>query len=201
MTTVIRIDTRLRYPIIPAQPGILTLKLNGGNMLTQKRLREVLSYDASTGVFIWKAHPHRRVNNTVAGSMTRGYIQIRVDRVRYFAHRLAWLYVHGSFPGQFLDHINLKKDDNRISNLREVNKSQNGMNTLAKIGASRFKGVDFNKRQKSYRAKIRNDGKSVFLGHYKREVEAAFRYDMASIAMHGEYGRRNFLPLVNQCNR
>jgi hypothetical protein len=64
-----------------------------------------------------------------AGSSRGGYTYIRIDRKRYAAHRLAWLYVYGTFPPRLLDHINGCPGDNRIGNLREATPHQNAGNT------------------------------------------------------------------------
>ncbi|EEJ8889537.1 HNH endonuclease [Salmonella enterica subsp. enterica] len=43
-------------------------------------------------------------------------------------HRLAWFYYYGEFPGGCIDHIDNDKANNKISNFRIANKSQNGVN-------------------------------------------------------------------------
>ena len=43
----------------------------------------------------------------------------RLDRVVYYAHRLAWVWVHGRHPCGEIDHSNRNRADNRIANLRE----------------------------------------------------------------------------------
>jgi len=47
---------------------------------------------------------------------------------RYYAHRLAWLYVYGVWPDGDTDHINRNKHDNRIANLRSCSRSENMLN-------------------------------------------------------------------------
>jgi hypothetical protein len=76
-------------------------------MITQNRLKEVLSYDKDTGIFIWIKPTSRRVTkNSKAGVIyATKYIAIAIDKKRYAAHRLAWLYVHGKFPDNNIDHI------------------------------------------------------------------------------------------------
>ena len=75
--------------------------------LTAERLREVISYNADTGVFLNKVARRRALIGAVSGRINRdGYRQIQIDGRIYSAHRLAWLYVHGSWPGGFIDHIN-----------------------------------------------------------------------------------------------
>ena len=84
-------------------------------MVTQNRLKEIFTYDKSTGIFF-------RVKGTrkVGYVNTKGYIRISVDGKGYFAHHLAWLYVYGIFPETTIDHINHVRTDNSIDNLRLV---------------------------------------------------------------------------------
>src|SRR5579862_7745832 len=97
--------------------------------ITPERLKEVLDYDPATGEFRWKTRlGGKAVAGRVAGYLDRGYISIRIDRRIYMAHRLAWLWVYGVWPEGWLDHINRKKNDNRIDNLRLAEPWQNQAN-------------------------------------------------------------------------
>ena len=88
--------------------------------LTAERLRERLHYDAETGVFTRRfGSGHARAGD-MAGTVHRtGYVRISIDGGKYTAHHLAWLYVHGVWPSDQIEHINRKRSDNRIANLRE----------------------------------------------------------------------------------
>lgn len=104
-------------------------------------------------------------------------------------------FVVGALAGQFVDHINGDSLDNRRSNLRIASIAENNRNVSARrSGRSRFKGVDFNRGR--WRARIRLNYEHIDLGRFGNEVEAAFAYDLASLKYHGEFGRRNFLPLA-----
>jgi hypothetical protein len=63
---------------------------------------------------------------------SKGYRLIGVDGRWHKAHRLAWLYMTGSWPREQIDHINLIKNDNRFENLREATQTQNHANTRAR---------------------------------------------------------------------
>lgn len=69
-------------------------------MLTQEYLKECLSYDPESGIFVYKNKTHNRVKpGSIAGSKhIAGYLTIRINRKAYLCHRLAWLYVYGNFP-------------------------------------------------------------------------------------------------------
>jgi HNH endonuclease len=89
-------------------------------IITRTRLKEFLHYDPETGVFTWLVKPCRNIlAGSIAGNvMNEGYVMVKIDRKNYKAHRLAWLYVHGTFPPDQLDHINRGRADNRLCNLR-----------------------------------------------------------------------------------
>jgi hypothetical protein len=79
-----------------------------GLVLTQERIKELLDYDPDTGIFKWKISKARsiKVNNIAGGAEQGKYHRIRIDGKNYVAHRLAWLYVYGKWPDEYIDHIN-----------------------------------------------------------------------------------------------
>lgn len=158
-------------------------------MITQDILKEQLSYDAVTGIFTFKKKKGGMPAGSVAGYVQKdGYVAISINGVQYKAHRLAWLYVYGKFPPHHLDHINMKKDDNCLGNLREATRSQNHMNrgvySNNKLG---IKGVHMCGRK--FRALIKKDGKQICLGIYRTLEDAREAYNKASELMHGEFSR------------
>jgi hypothetical protein len=96
-------------------------------MLTAKRLRKVLSYASSTGVFRWKVSvSSRALIGAIAGAKNRrGYRQIRIGGRPYSASRLAWLYMTGKWPNSEISYVNGKPSDTRWANLRQAASSQN----------------------------------------------------------------------------
>ncbi len=127
------------------------------------------------------------------------YWLIGINQTRYFAHRLAWFYVHKKWPEHELDHINLDKSDNRIKNLREVTHANNMKNVkIRKHNSTGFKGVillrptklNRNKRDR-YVARIVVDDKMIYLGNYDTPDAAHAAYADASQKHHGKHGRAN----------
>ena len=131
-------------------------------------LRMNLNYDRSTGLF------HRPGYSKPPGRLTtKGYRQISINGQRYMAHRLAWLYVHGVWPTDQLDHINGLKDDNRIANLREVSNKQNAENVrLFSHNKSGRTGVGWSEREGMWRADIKHHKRTIHLGRFPTIIDA-----------------------------
>lgn len=151
-------------------------------ILTQTLLNECLNYDPSTGLFTWLNRPEshfksrtaQRVWNsrlsgkTAGGNTSDGYKRITVFNQGYSAHRLAWLYMTGSFPIQHIDHINHDKKDNRLINLRAATPQDNSQNsTISSRNTSGKVGVCWNKKQREWRVHINVNKKQTFIGSFK----------------------------------
>lgn len=150
-------------------------------MITQDQLKHHLHYDPSTGLFSWLNPTSNRVSKgQAAGVLNRALncIYIGLFGKRHKAHRLAWLYVYGVWPSGIIDHINGDSTDNRIENLREVDKRTNGQNQRKAHKDSRtgLLGVTFDKRKQKYVASIKYSGKRHFLGNYLTPEEAHQAY-------------------------
>jgi hypothetical protein len=170
-------------------------------MTLEAALREALEYDPSTGVFRWRdGYQHGGAKGkAVAGSKNAaGYTVILLKSKRYFAHRLAWLYVYGALPTSEVDHVNMVKSDNRIANLRLASRAQNAANSKAqKNNKSGFVGVTFHSRYRKYQAGIQVRGKKFFLGYFDTAEDAGAARDAAAKKLHGEFYRpsKQFSPL------
>jgi hypothetical protein len=148
--------------------------------MTPDYLRSHLAYDPETGIFRW--HVRRRgirPDSDVAGYQApdrRCYVTI--DGVRYFAHRLAWFYVHGRWPSVAIDHIDGDPSNNRLANLREATLSQNQHNQRsgARKGTSRYLGVHWAARRSNWVASIKHQGKTIYIGAFPTEEAAAAAY-------------------------
>lgn len=164
-------------------------------MITHKRLLEVILYDPETGRFVWRRTlSSKGVSGRVAGSKrSDGYISIRIDQRRYYAHRLAWFYQFGVWPSELLDHVNHDPSDNRIANLREASHAENVYNGCGpKPGQSGFRGVVWHSRDRVWQARIRRDGHRVSLGTYRTASDAANAYDIEARRLHGRFAVLNF---------
>ena len=167
-------------------------------MLTAERLREVLDCFPDTGVFVWKIQPNGRIKpGSIAGNVipptkrcNTSYVRIGVDNVSYRAHRLAFLYMTGSFPTFHLDHKDTDGTNNRWSNIREATPSQNRMNTKnPSTNKTGLKGVTLYADGIRFVAAIKVSGKRYHLGIFKTPEDAHDAYCAASRRLHGDFGR------------
>ena len=143
--------------------------------LTAEYLRSVLHYEPETGVFTWKVRTSPRIKaGDVAGCPSGdGYLQITVCSRLHRAHRLAWLYVYGSWPKDQIDHINRNRTDNRSSNLRDVSHKQNGQNaSKPSNNTSGHPGVVWHKQSSKWVARIMHNYKQIHLGYFTDIEEA-----------------------------
>lgn len=115
-----------------------------------------------------------------------GYRVIRIDKRLYTAHRLAWLYVHGSWPSGVIDHINGDRGDNRIENLRDIPKAQNHQNLKRPPANNRtgWLGVTFSRRRQHYVAQICIDGRHLYIGSFPTAERAHEAYMRAKHKLH-----------------
>ena len=160
-------------------------------MITQPRLKELLSYDPTTGHFTWLMGWSRTPAGSRAGTVTRnayGYRYIMIPKRFYAAHQLAWLFMTGRWPTDEIDHINRQADDNRFVNLRECTRSQNQANIgLSKANKSGIKGVHKCTKSGRWRALIKINGRIRNLGFFDDLEEAAAAYREAAAELFGEF--------------
>jgi hypothetical protein len=161
--------------------------------ITQDRMRSAVSYNPNTGVFV---RLHERMNRSIGkptGSLTAlGYIIIGIYGGKYYAHRLAWFWVHGEWPESLVDHIDGNKTNNKIINLRLATHGQNLSNSKVSIkNTSGFKGVVFQPESGNWIAKIKVNYDGYHLGSFKTKIEAAMAYDEAAIKYFGPFAKTN----------
>ena len=145
--------------------------------LSHQRLLEVVQYDKSTGDFSWRAQrrrgPRRVIGSRAGYQDEKGYIKISVDGREHKAHRLAWFYVTGEWPPNFIDHVNGRRADNRWANLRLATQAENQQNRKPKTGsASGLLGVHWNKQTRKWRSVVCLNKRTHYVGSFASRTEA-----------------------------
>ncbi len=106
-------------------------------------------------------------------------------------------------PGCFCDHINHNGLDNRKANLRIATRKQNVWHRrkFKRPSRSKYKGVDFISANsgRCWRARIRVNGKRIYLGSFKDEIKAAKAYDIAAKKYHCDFAVLNFPEISRWC--
>jgi len=163
--------------------------------INQDRLQELLHYNPIVGVFTWIDPTSNKVKvGDIAGCDNgKGYVKIQIKGCRFYAHRLAWLYMTGEFPDSIVDHKNQNRSDNRWCNLRKATKSQNMINKQKiKNNTSGYIGVCWHKKAAKYEAYVASNKIKYYLGLFDSAKEAAQVRDNKAIELFGEYAGLNF---------
>lgn len=126
-----------------------------------------------------------------------GYAHRRLKGKILYLHR----FINNSTPGEFTDHINGDKLDNRKNNLRSATNAQNLFNMKPhKDGSSQYKGVYWAKGKGKWRARIQAEGRGRHIGYYECEEDAALAYDREAIKYFKNYARPNLKGIKNGNN-
>jgi len=92
-----------------------------------------------------------------------------------------------------LDHKDRNPLNNMVTNLRICSPFQNICNTSKRAGtSSKYKGVSWSNQRKVWTASIAKNKRSIYLGSYANEEDAAKSYDAAALNLFGEFANLNF---------
>ena len=151
--------------------------------LPLQRIYELLRYDEELGTLTWKMNRGGNIKEgTVAGCVnTAGYVQVYIDNVPYYAHRVIYALATSQKSIKFIDHIDGDRRNNRLSNLREVSSAINAQNNKAR---------GTNLSRDGWCSSIATNYQQKHLGYFDTEEEAHFAYLTAKKLYHPE-ARRN----------
>lgn len=179
---------------------------------SQAELKDYFEYH-SDGYFIWKKKTNGKVVIGKKAGRSKvdlnGYSCIWFGNKEYKLHRCIYIYHYGIIPeGYIVDHINPVKssNDNRIENLQLLNRKQNVQRKVIdykmRHTTSNYRGVVYRHKRKSFQAQIGVNGRTIFLGMFKSEDEAAIAYDQAAMIYFGRFATLNFnnqiIDIVNK---
>ena len=126
------------------------------------------AYDPETG------NIYSKLGKIFNATHSKGYVQISTTinkkSFKLLGHHFAWYCVYGNCDIDEIDHINGVRDDNRICNLRNVNRNQNQWNH------TKAKGYAWHKKSNKWKAQISFNKKDMHLGLYVTEQEARQAY-------------------------
>lgn len=165
-----------------------------------------LEYDPLTGQLTWRPRTpemfcgdvgkcnrwNGRHAGKVAGNTSpNGYSQVQIMDKNYRTHRVIWAMVYGVWPDGDIDHINGVRDDNRLENLRVVDRSTNLKNM--KQRKSHITGV-YRGKSRPWRAIIQVNGEQKSLGSFDCFCDAlkARKKAEKEYGFHENHGR--FVP-------
>ncbi|MGO4743995.1 HNH endonuclease [Serratia quinivorans] len=157
-----------------------------------KRYRECFSYDEKSPTCLaWKSRVANcvKIGAMAGGPHWSGYWYVRLDGQSYAAHRVVYGLINGYLPDE-VDHIDLNRSNNKISNLRASTTSQNECNKgIQRNNTSGVKGVNWDKSSGMWKARVAVNGKTRYAGRFHNIKDA----EQAVIAMrselHGEFAR------------
>lgn len=152
---------------------------------------ETIRYEPETGLFFWAIpRPGCRQGDPVGSLNQRGYVVIKLGRKALRAHRLAWFLTHGDWPAGEVDHINGNPADNRLCNLRVVDRAGNSQNRRRAHSDSThgFLGAAWNRQHCRWQAKIMANGKRHHLGYFDTAEAAHAAHMEAKQRLHIDGG-------------
>lgn len=150
-------------------------------------LRYLFSYNEEKGILTRNISRGNKLRGSVVGvKSNRGHLNVEIDGKNYGVHRIIWKMHYLIEPSADIDHRDHNEQNNKINNLRLATVSNNLANSrIYKCNKTGFKGVGF--IQGKYIARIRYQGKLIWLGRKSTAIEAYELYKDAALKYFGEF--------------
>jgi hypothetical protein len=159
------------------------------NQPSVKQIKTLFSYNPDTGV-VTRVGPTIRSNGrpyidkrNIGSSNGKGYRRFSITCVGFsgdiLGHKIAWAIFYGTWPDGCIDHINGKRDDNRISNLRILSNRDNQTNRHVKVGRDQDLPIGVYRTARKgrpgiwYAVKCEYEG--IVKSTYRRSAESAIK--------------------------
>jgi hypothetical protein len=178
----------------------------------QALLLSLLRYDGSTGKLYWNERPAdmfegRKRKASVCAKIWNaqnanreaftvrcnfGHLRGGIHNKSWLAHRVIWMMVYGTDPDE-IDHINGNPSDNRIENLRSVDRVNNIRNTTERSRKHNLPmGVYKNDALTGYQARIGVNKTYVRLGTFAtiEQAEAARKEAEVMYGFHPNHNKK-----------
>lgn len=171
-------------------------------LLTQEQAHYFFDY--KDGILYWKnvlKYTNLKIGSKAGNIKNDNRCVIGLMGTTFYASRIVFLWHNGYMPN-FVDHIDRNTLNNLIGNLREATNSQNQANKTKSINkTSIYKGVHFTKVRNGTSDKIYEywnsliyvNGKTIRMGNFKSEREAALIYNKAAVRHFGEFANLNII--------
>ena len=149
---------------------------------------ERINYNSETGAFTWAVSaPGISAGKAAGGVNAYGYRIIRIGRKAVRACRLAFFLTSGEWPAGEVDHINGDRLDDRLCNLRVVDRAGNSQNKReAQVNnlSCGLLGVTWNKQHRRWQAKIVARKVRHHVGYFDTAEDAHKAYMAAKEQLH-----------------
>lgn len=149
---------------------------------SQAELKDKFDYSPETGVITLKqCRKKSRIGTACGTKQKNGYLMVSYNGIKYYSHRIIWMWMTGEDPKDItIDHKNRNRSDNKWSNLRLADGSEQEQNKKAR---------GYHENGSNFRAQIRINGVQTTIGTYLTEAEAATAYQLKCKEL-----RREFAP-------
>lgn len=164
------------------------------NTITFEEADRLLSYDPVTGFLTRKVdgNYNAKQGDKFGSLMSYGHLIGNLNGQKYLAHRIAFLLYHKRWPVDEIDHIDGNPANNKIENIREVDRKTNHKNMKRNAkNTSGLMGVDWSKAKKKWRARIKVEYIERHLGVFDDFFEACCARKSAEnkYGFHANHGR------------
>lgn len=106
------------------------------------------------------------------------------NRITHYMHRE----IIDIPDGKLIDHKNHDGLDNQRDNIRLCTQTENIRNARKRKNTSSiYKGVSYSKKRFKWESKIHIKNKTLHLGRYKKEIDAAIAYNKAALKLFGQF--------------
>lgn len=159
--------------------------MNSKHDICIERLRELFCIDEAGNLVRLNSTKMSKAGSIAGYKRKDGRLEVYVDRQRFFVHRIIFALANGTWPIEQIDHINGNPSDNRPENLRHCSNTENQQNvSLRKDSTSGLIGVSFSKATNKWKAEIKSDGDTIYLGVFKSKYDAHAAYLQAKSTYH-----------------